>query len=104
MPRHKGILIGCPEYHVLVRGTYECDENGRYLLDSKGAFLLAMVRCTHHGGRCAQTLCVLHRYNNRGPGSWFPDRVLAAPQRSTRPGRPRPCVRPGDGTALCAEA
>ncbi|MFW6132861.1 MAG: hypothetical protein ACOC8F_03115 [Planctomycetota bacterium] len=86
MPPRKPIRIGCPQHGKLVGGTYACDEKGCYApLGADGEFLLAHVRCDQDGGRCMQTLCVLHRHNRRGPGSWYPDRVLAAPpSRSAR--------------------
>ena len=59
----------------MVRGIYECDESGGYRLGPAGEFLLQRVRCDHDEGRCAQTLCVLHRYNCRGPGAWFPSKI-----------------------------
>jgi|GEM_PF-1748169 len=87
--RTKPVQIACPEYGVLVRGEYECDALGRYRLDAEGNFLLGRVRCGQRGGKCAQTLCVLHRFNRRGPETWFPDRVLALAEPAT-PRRPRP--------------
>lgn len=83
MAKRKAILIACPQYLRLVRGTYECDPSGRYPLDEQGHFMLYRVRCGQHGGRCMQTLCALHRYNRLGKGSWYPERILAAPEPST---------------------
>ena len=77
MEKRKAILIGCPQYRVLVRGTYECDEHGRYLRAPDGEFLLPRVRCDQCGGKCMQTLCVLHRFNRAGAGSWYPSGVYA---------------------------
>ncbi len=79
MPRTKPIWIGCPQYRRHVRGRYACDEHGRYRLGPGGGFLLEWTRCEQLGGRCMQTLCALHRHNRRGPGTWYPDRLLAAP-------------------------
>lgn len=106
MARRKPILIACPQYRVLVRGTYELDESGRCPLDKEGNFLLHRVGCEHYGGRCMQTLCVLHRHNRRGGGSWYPERILAAPdasaarkQRTRRQGpEPGPADRPNIDT------
>jgi len=97
MERRRGILIGCPQYRVMVRGSYACDEGGRYLLGPGGSFLLERVRCGHHGGRCVQTLCVLHRHNRGGPGSWYPDKVLADRHGTDKPRPPRPGPAPADG-------
>ena len=74
-------MIGCPQHQRLVSGTYECDEAGEYLLGADGSFVLDRARCDHRGGRCMQTLCVLHRHSRRGPKSWFPSQVVAAPRR-----------------------
>lgn len=89
MANRKPILIGCPQFHRLVRGGYECDDEGNYLLASDGSFALRRVRCGHDGGRCAETLCALHRHNRRGPATWYPSEILAmaeppkaAPRRS----------------------
>ena len=81
MPRRRPILIGCPQHGRLVRGTCACDERGRYRMTESGQFLLEAVGCDHDDGRCAQTLCALHRFNRRGGGSWYPTGVWAMPQR-----------------------
>ncbi|MHC4718267.1 MAG: hypothetical protein ACYS5V_14940 [Planctomycetota bacterium] len=104
MARRKRILIGCPQYRVLVTGTYACDGQGRYLLAEDGTFALHHAQCDHYGGRCMQTLCVLHRYNKRGPGSWYPERVLAAPEAECPacPASEAPKRPAGDGLDLLA--
>jgi hypothetical protein len=79
MPNWKPILIGCPQHRKLVRGRYECDEQGAYRAGPDGKFILAHARCDQDGGRCMQTLCVLHRFNRRGGSSWYPSQVLAMP-------------------------
>jgi len=81
--KSKPILIGCPQYGVLVRGWGLCDETGQYLRAPDGTFMLQHARCDQQGGKCMQTLCALHRYNRGGPGTWYPARVLAAPERQT---------------------
>jgi len=85
MAKRKPILIGCPQHGKLVRGTYLCDDAGDYRLGPGGQFLVELVECEHDGGRCMQTLCVLHRYNRRGDGSWYPSKLLAAPEKQARP-------------------
>ena len=97
MARRKGILIACPQYLKLVRGTYECDKSGRYRLDAEGKFALHRARCNHYGGRCMQTLCVLHRYNRGGPGSWYPARILALPEKKAKAKSTPPRKRPAGG-------
>jgi len=79
--RYRPILIGCPHYRRFVRGTSECDTEGRYLRAADGSFLLQHIRCGQNGGRCTQTLCVLHRLNRRGPQAWFPYSVVAGADR-----------------------
>ncbi len=89
MPARKPIWIICPQHLKRVRGSYECDEAGRYRLGPDGQFLLKYATCDQDDGRCAETLCVLHRYNRRGPLSWYPERILAMrPPRRRRPARP----------------
>ncbi len=90
MPRRKPIQIACPEHHKLVRGTYACEPDGRYALGADGKFSLDLVECDQDDGRCAQTLCALHRYNRRGPGTWYPDSVYALPDRSAGAPEPQP--------------
>ena len=95
MNKRKAIMIGCPQHGKLVRGTYSCDEAGNYRLGPDGEFVVERVECGHDGGRCMQTLCILHRYNRRGAGSWYPSQLLAAPEtpgrsKSARPASPRP--------------
>lgn len=79
MARIKPILIACPQYRTAVRGTYDCEPDGSCPRGLDGKYMLHRVRCSQHGGRCMQTLCALHRYNNRGPESWYPKTVLALP-------------------------
>ena len=86
MAQRKPIWIGCPQYMKRVRGTYECDEAGRYRLGLGGKFLLEYTQCSQDGGRCMQTLCALHRFNRRGPGSWYPVLIVAMPEPKRRPG------------------
>ena len=77
MVHDKPILIACPQYRVTVRGWYKRDSDGTCQPGPDGKYILSRVRCNQYDGRCAQTLCVLHRYNNRGQGSWYPEIVLA---------------------------
>ena len=93
MAKRKKIQIGCPQYRRLVSGTYACDASGRYRLLPDGTFDIGLVQCDQRGGRCAQTLCVLHRFNRGGPESWYPSQVLAAPE----PGSGRSPPRRGAG-------
>jgi hypothetical protein len=86
------ILIACPQHRILVRGTYACDGSGQYLFDAEGNFRLDLVKCGQYGGRCMQTLCALHRFNRNRTASWYPERILAAPQ--SRPRRPGPRHQP----------
>ncbi len=88
MAQYKPILIACPQYGRLVRGSYACDERGQYLLGPDGTFLLKLVHCGQNGGRCMSTLCALHRYNCGGNGTWFPGHILAARPRRRRTPRP----------------
>jgi hypothetical protein len=97
MPKRKPILIGCPQYHCLVLGSYERDEKGAYRLGPGGEFLLERARCGHRGGRCSQTLCALHRLNQRGPGSWYPTGIWAAPAGARQGGVPAAGEAPGGG-------
>ena len=98
MAKRIPILIACPQYQRLVRGDYDCDEAGNYLPGPDGQFALAHTHCRQYGGRCMQTLCVLHRHNRGGTSSWFPEKILAAPEKkhTTRSPRPRPPA-PGRG-------
>ena len=89
MAEYKPILIACPQYGKLVRGSYACDDRGSYLLGPDGKFILKLVRCSQDGGRCMATLCALHRYNLGGNGTWFPGHILAAPRRRKSAGAPR---------------
>ena len=104
MAGRKRILIGCPQHRMLVAGTYACDAQGSYLLGPDGEFVLHHVRCDHRGGRCMQTLCVLHRYNKRGAGSWYPERILAAPEAPASTRRPKAAAKrpPTGGLDLLA--
>ena len=90
MPKRKPIWIVCPQYRKRVRGWYEAGPDGAFRYTPSGDYVLEDVRCSHDGGRCMQTLCVLHRYNRRGPESWYPERILAMPDRPQRaPAPPR---------------
>jgi len=96
MSRHRSILIGCPQYHCIVHGSYDCDEQGNYLLGPGGEFILAHATCGHRGGKCAQTLCALHRHNRAGQGSWFPSGIWAMRQGRAAP-PPAPPTEPHVG-------
>ena len=76
----------------MVPGRYDCNETGQYLLGAASEFLLAHTHCGQYGGRCMQTLCVLHRYNRRGSKSWFPEKIVAAEKR--RPPKRRAVQKP----------
>ena len=97
MANSKPILIACPQYRTLVGGTYQCDEAGRYRFGPDGTFDLKLAECGQHGGRCMETLCALHRYNRGGPETWYPGRVLAAPDRSRTPRARQPTGHAGNG-------
>ena len=95
MARQRPILIGCPHYQKMVPGTYDCDEDGSYRLAPDGKFAVERAHCGHLGGRCAQTLCVLHRFSRQGERSWYPHHIMAAPDRKS----PRKRRRPPSGSA-----
>ncbi len=97
MVRTKPILIACPQYRRTVRGTYQSGEDGSLLLGGDGEYILDHVRCEQYGGRCMQTLCALHRYNKRGPKSWYPKIILAHPS-AKRPPRPRKADPTGESS------
>jgi hypothetical protein len=90
------ILIACPAHRCYVTGSYECDEQGRYLLGPSGDFELNRAKCGQLGGRCFETLCFLHRYNRRGPGTWYPTEILAGRDgnEQTRTARKNPAAPP----------
>ena len=79
MPKNKTkiIEIACPHQRRVIKGFYPCGPDGRYLLTAGGVFNLDLVECSQDEGRCAETLCALHRFNRRGPGTWYPDEVRA---------------------------
>jgi hypothetical protein len=84
MPASRPIQIACPEYNRLVPGSYLPGSNGQFYYASDGGFLLGQVRCSQCQGRCAQTLCALHRYNRKGPSTWYPERIFAMHQGSRK--------------------
>lgn len=88
MSRYGPIVIACPERRKAVRGQYECDDRGNYLLAPDGSFVLSRLRCGLDRGCCAQTLCALHPYNRKGPGTWLPDEIILL-NRSAPPRKPR---------------
>ena len=89
MAQNCQILIRCPHYQRLIPGRYECNDGGEYQLAPDGAFLLHLTDCSHNGGRCAETLCALHRYNRGGKGTWFPSTLIPPPQQDTPAGAAR---------------
>ncbi|MHC4561302.1 MAG: hypothetical protein ACYS8X_00860 [Planctomycetota bacterium] len=88
-PRQRPIWIGCPQHGKLVRGMCDCDRAGRYIRASDGAFAIQHVQCTQDGGRCMQTLCILHRFNRGGAASWYPSALLATPEHANPSRRQR---------------
>lgn len=104
-PAARPIQIGCPEHGQFVRGQYVCAEDGQFCFGPDGCFLLAFVRCDQGGGRCAQTLCALHRLNRRGPQTWFPDRIRYLPFRQNAPARRKEAPpSPSGGSTISFEA
>jgi len=101
MPKSMPIVIACPELRKAVRGTYPCDPSGHYKVRGDGALDLALVTCGQDGGRCTQTLCALHRYNRRGPGTWYPDSVQAMPESPTPRRQPPDQQTGGPFDQLC---
>lgn len=83
MARSKPIMIACPQYRIAVRGNYRCEADGSCPMGPDANYILDRVSCSQHAGRCMQTLCALHRYNNRGPGSWYPEIIFALPDKSS---------------------
>ena len=84
----KLVDIACPHQRKIVRANYPCHSDGRYLLTAEGNFDMELIQCTQDHGRCAETLCALHRFNRRGPGTWYPDQLRA--MREAKPRRRRP--------------
>lgn len=82
MADYKPIQIACPQLHKVVRGRYPADANGGFMARSSDMLDLDLVECSQDNGRCMETLCALHRYNRRGPGTWYPDKVMIMPQRN----------------------
>jgi len=82
--RRQPIFIICPQHLKQVRGWYESGSDGKFRYAADGGYVLDYVRCSQDGGRCMQTLCVLHRYNRRGPASWYPEKILAVRPRGRR--------------------
>jgi hypothetical protein len=80
----KPVLIACPEHDKLVRGSYRADPRGRFVRGRDGGFVLQYLSCSQLNGRCAQTLCALHRHNRRGPHSWVPERIFCMPEPRRR--------------------
>jgi hypothetical protein len=106
--RTQPILIACPQYRLAVRGTYQYGDDQTDSMQAGADYALDRVACGQYGGRCMQTLCVLHRYNNRGPGSWYPEIILVTPSsrsaaRSSLTGVPKRQPNTG-GSCLDVEA
>ncbi|MBE3123554.1 MAG: hypothetical protein IMZ65_01990 [Planctomycetes bacterium] len=80
MAKQQPIWINCPQYMKRVRGSYDCDDSGRYRLGPQGEFALECAHCLQDEGRCAQPLCALHRFNRKGPGTWYPVDIVANPE------------------------
>jgi len=75
--RMKNIEIACPHQRRIIKALYPCRPDGRYLSGVDGTFDLELVECSQDDGRCAETLCALHRFNRRGAGTWYPDQIRA---------------------------
>jgi hypothetical protein len=84
----KLVDIACPHQRKIVRANYPCHSDGRYLLTAEGNFDMELIQCTQDHGRCAETLCALHRFNRRGEGTWYPDTIRAMREGNQTPNRP----------------
>jgi len=89
----KTVEIACPHQRKIVKALYPRGPDGRYLCEADGTFNLELVECSQDDGRCAETLCALHRFNRRGAGTWYPDQIRA--MREGNQSRDRP-TGPGD--------
>ena len=99
--KRKNIEIACPHQRRVIKASYPCGPDGRYLRRAYGTFDLELVRCSQDEGRCAETLCALHRFNRRGPGTWYPDRIRTMRETKQRVGRPAgPDDRENDGNSF----
>ena len=87
----KNIEIACPHQRKIIKASYPCGPDGRYLCRADGTFDLELVQCSQDNGRCAETLCALHRFNRRGAGTWYPDRIRAMREGKQRCDRPTGC-------------
>ena len=92
MPEREGkiktVEIACPHQGKIIKALYPCGPDGQYLCRGDGSFDVELVRCSQDEGRCAETLCALHRFNRRGPGTWYPDRIRTMRDTKQRGDRP----------------
>ncbi|MGC9453630.1 MAG: hypothetical protein ACP5HU_02090 [Phycisphaerae bacterium] len=102
MSKSRPIFIACPALRRVVRGSCAADASGDCPLTRDGSFPLSAITCNQDNGRCAETLCALHRYNRRGPGTWYPDRVWAMPKASKD--SPRRQTPPSHEGTICIDA
>ncbi|MFW6066051.1 MAG: hypothetical protein ACOC9S_04460 [Planctomycetota bacterium] len=102
MTRARPIFIACPALRRVVRGTCATDTSGNCKLAGDGSFPLDVISCSQDNGRCPETLCALHRYNRRGPGTWYPDRVWT-PRTSSKSRKRRDPGENHEG-AICVDA
>lgn len=101
--RSRPIFIACPALRRVVRGSCAADSAGKCLCAPDGSFPLGAVSCNQDNGRCGETLCALHRYNRRGHGTWYPDRVWTLPSPSNAPSRGQNAAKSHEGT-ICIDA
>jgi len=92
----KTIEIACPHQRKVIKASYPCGPDGRYLCRGDGTFDLELVQCSQDDGRCAETLCALHRFNRRGAGTWYPDQIRA--MREGQQPRDRPTESGDEGS------
>ena len=87
MNHSKLIHIACPARKRVVQGKCITDKKGDIPTGPDGAIDLREVCCNQDSGKCTETLCAMHRFNRMGPSTWFPDRILIAPEHVKTTGK-----------------
>lgn len=68
--------IACPGYRRWVKGYYDVDSGGRYLLNEQGKPIPERTYCFNENNTCPHETCLLHR---KGKGTVAPSSIKLYP-------------------------
>lgn len=73
--------IACPGFKRWVKGIYDTDPSGKYLVGENGTPMASRTFCFNEGNTCPHTACLLHR---AGKGTTAPSTIKLYPNTTLK--------------------